>query len=138
MDGQTSEEICKELNMPASHLWVLLYRARLRLANCMKARWQNEGDTNHDELQRGIPSDFRLDGAKANVLAASQLVVPFRHVQTLLGFLERSPASSRGRPSTRRIDRERHGKLRCRSIAGSRRANEARFKESGFVLPPIC
>ncbi len=50
MDGQTSEEICKELNMPASNLWVLLYRAGLRLAKCMKARWQNEGDTNHDEL----------------------------------------------------------------------------------------
>ena len=32
MDGQTSEEICKELNMPASNLRVLLYRARLRLA----------------------------------------------------------------------------------------------------------
>ncbi len=71
MDGQSSEEICKELNMPASNPWVLLYRARLRLVKCMKARWQDEGDTNHDELQRGIPSDFRLDGATANALAAS-------------------------------------------------------------------
>ncbi len=32
MDGQSSEEICKELNMPASNLCVPLYRARLRLA----------------------------------------------------------------------------------------------------------
>ena len=60
MDGQTSEEICKELNMPASNLWVLLYRARLRLAKCMKARWQNEGDTNHDELRKEMRDEHAV------------------------------------------------------------------------------
>ncbi len=41
-DERSSEGICKDLNVSASNLWVLLHRARLRLANCMKARWQSE------------------------------------------------------------------------------------------------
>ena len=40
MDEKTSEEICKDLEVSPSNLWVLLHRARLRLANCMKIRWQ--------------------------------------------------------------------------------------------------
>ncbi len=43
MDGRAGEEICKELHVSSSNLWVLLYRARLRLADCMKTRWQAEG-----------------------------------------------------------------------------------------------
>ena len=43
-DERSSEEICKDLSISASNLWVLLHRARLRLANCMKARWQAEGE----------------------------------------------------------------------------------------------
>jgi RNA polymerase sigma-70 factor (ECF subfamily) len=42
MDDRTTEEICKDLQITASNLWVLLYRARLRLSNCMKSRWQQE------------------------------------------------------------------------------------------------
>lgn len=42
MDDQTTEEICKELEITASNLWVLLYRARLQLSNCMKSRWQQD------------------------------------------------------------------------------------------------
>ncbi len=42
MDDQSSDEICKDLEISASNLWVLLHRARLRLANCMKSRWQQE------------------------------------------------------------------------------------------------
>ncbi len=36
LDSLESEEICKELAISASNLWVLLHRARLRLADCMK------------------------------------------------------------------------------------------------------
>jgi RNA polymerase sigma-70 factor (ECF subfamily) len=43
MDDKSSEEICKDLEISPSNLWVLLHRARLRLANCMKTRWQAEG-----------------------------------------------------------------------------------------------
>ena len=43
MDGRTTEEICKDLEVTSSNLWVLLHRARLRLAQCIKARWQDEG-----------------------------------------------------------------------------------------------
>ncbi len=39
MEGLGSEEICKELDISPSNLWVLLYRARLRLSQCMKSRW---------------------------------------------------------------------------------------------------
>lgn len=43
IDEKSSEEICKDLDVSSSNLWVLLHRARLRLANCMKGRWQAEG-----------------------------------------------------------------------------------------------
>ena len=43
MDGQTSEEICKELNMPASNLWVLLYRARLRFGQMYESSLAKQG-----------------------------------------------------------------------------------------------
>jgi RNA polymerase sigma-70 factor (TIGR02943 family) len=32
-------EICKELDITATNLWVLLHRARLRLQVCMQERW---------------------------------------------------------------------------------------------------
>jgi len=34
-----SEEICKELELSSSNLWVLLYRARLRLRECLDLNW---------------------------------------------------------------------------------------------------
>jgi len=42
MDDHKTEEICKELEITASNLWVLLYRARLQLSSCMKSRWQHD------------------------------------------------------------------------------------------------
>jgi RNA polymerase sigma-70 factor (ECF subfamily) len=38
MDMET-EEICKELDISASNCWVLLYRARLGLRDCLSRRW---------------------------------------------------------------------------------------------------
>lgn len=35
----SSEEICKELGVSSSNLWVLLYRARLRLRECLELNW---------------------------------------------------------------------------------------------------
>jgi len=43
LDEKSSAEVCKDMDISASNLWVLLYRARLRLAKCMKARWLTEG-----------------------------------------------------------------------------------------------
>jgi RNA polymerase sigma-70 factor (TIGR02943 family) len=43
LDGKSSQQVCKDLEITPSNLWVLLYRARLSLANCMKARWPTEG-----------------------------------------------------------------------------------------------
>lgn len=34
-----TEEICKELQITSSNLWVLLYRARLRLRECLDLNW---------------------------------------------------------------------------------------------------
>jgi RNA polymerase sigma-70 factor (ECF subfamily) len=34
-----TDEICKELQISATNLWVLLHRARLRLRECLQARW---------------------------------------------------------------------------------------------------
>jgi RNA polymerase sigma-70 factor (TIGR02943 family) len=34
-----SPEICKELQLTATNLWVLLHRARLRLRECLHANW---------------------------------------------------------------------------------------------------
>lgn len=42
VEDMSSENICKELQITASNLWVLLHRARLRLMSCMKShlvRW---------------------------------------------------------------------------------------------------
>ncbi|GAB6184949.1 sigma-70 family RNA polymerase sigma factor [Thermopirellula anaerolimosa] len=36
IDGMSSPEICKELEITTSNLWVLLHRARLHLIRCMK------------------------------------------------------------------------------------------------------
>lgn len=34
-----SDEICKELKLTTTNLWVLLHRARLRLRECLQATW---------------------------------------------------------------------------------------------------
>lgn len=44
VDSQTSEEICKNLNISTSNLWVLLHRARLGLMRCIKSRWFHSSD----------------------------------------------------------------------------------------------
>jgi RNA polymerase sigma-70 factor (ECF subfamily) len=35
----STENICKELDLTPSNLWVIMYRARLRLAECLKRHW---------------------------------------------------------------------------------------------------
>jgi RNA polymerase sigma-70 factor (ECF subfamily) len=37
--GLTSEDICKELAISKTNLWVMLHRARLGLRGCLEARW---------------------------------------------------------------------------------------------------
>jgi RNA polymerase sigma-70 factor (ECF subfamily) len=34
-----TDEICKELSISSTNLWVLLHRARLRLRECLQVRW---------------------------------------------------------------------------------------------------
>ncbi|GGB51296.1 RNA polymerase sigma factor [Oceanisphaera marina] len=42
--GLESREICLELDLTVSNLNVLLYRARLRLRECLENKWQQQGD----------------------------------------------------------------------------------------------
>lgn len=37
--GFDTDEICKELKMSSSNCWVVLYRARMRLRECLQLRW---------------------------------------------------------------------------------------------------
>ena len=43
LEDLTSDEICKELEISASNLWVLLHRARLSLTGCMKSHLEKWG-----------------------------------------------------------------------------------------------
>lgn len=39
LEDQDSNEICKDLAISTTNLWVMLYRARLRLRNCLSLKW---------------------------------------------------------------------------------------------------
>ncbi len=40
--GLETEEICKELGISANNCWVMLYRARMNLRQCLELRWFGE------------------------------------------------------------------------------------------------
>jgi RNA polymerase sigma-70 factor (ECF subfamily) len=39
MDGMSSEDICDVMKISSNNLWVMLYRARMRLRNCLDTNW---------------------------------------------------------------------------------------------------
>ena len=39
LEGFSTEEICKELNLKPNNLWVVLHRARTQLKACLEANW---------------------------------------------------------------------------------------------------
>ncbi|MBT8373173.1 MAG: sigma-70 family RNA polymerase sigma factor [Desulfobacterales bacterium] len=39
IDGRTTDEICKDLNISATNSWVMLYRARMWLRKCLESKW---------------------------------------------------------------------------------------------------
>ncbi len=41
IDGFSTEEICKVLNITATNSWVMLYRARMWLRRCLENNWLN-------------------------------------------------------------------------------------------------
>ena len=41
--GLETAEICKELGVTATHCWVLLYRARMALRQCLEGSWSARG-----------------------------------------------------------------------------------------------
>lgn len=42
IEQKNSSEICKELNISSSNLWVMLYRCRLFLGRCLEVKWFSE------------------------------------------------------------------------------------------------
>jgi len=43
LDGMTTQEICKILDVTPTNLWVILHRARGRLRGCLDANWFDAG-----------------------------------------------------------------------------------------------
>lgn len=41
VDGMDSEEVCKEYDITASNLWVIIHRAKLQLRDCLEKNWIN-------------------------------------------------------------------------------------------------
>ncbi len=39
LEGLSTEDICKELKITSTNCWVMLYRARLSLQQCLETRW---------------------------------------------------------------------------------------------------
>ena len=39
IDGVSSVEICKDLNVSPNNLWVMLHRARMGLRRCLEVHW---------------------------------------------------------------------------------------------------
>lgn len=39
IDGESSKEICKQLDITASNYWVLMHRAKLQLRACLEKNW---------------------------------------------------------------------------------------------------
>jgi RNA polymerase sigma-70 factor (ECF subfamily) len=39
IEGAGTKEICKELNVSETNLWVILHRARMQLRKCLETRW---------------------------------------------------------------------------------------------------
>ena len=39
LEGLSTEEICKELDMTPNNLWVVLHRARAQLKTCLESKW---------------------------------------------------------------------------------------------------
>ncbi len=50
MENMDSDEICRELEITPSNLWVRLHRARLALARCVEARWLQENSSESSEV----------------------------------------------------------------------------------------
>lgn len=46
LEGMTTEEVCKELEVEPTYLWVILYRARNNLKACLEKNWlrKNKGE----------------------------------------------------------------------------------------------
>ena len=45
VDEASADDVCKELGISSTNYWVILHRARLQLASCMKQRWFAENKT---------------------------------------------------------------------------------------------
>jgi len=52
IDGMPSRQICEQLNITQSNLWVLLHRARKSLRACLERNWFDINTFNADSMER--------------------------------------------------------------------------------------
>lgn len=45
LEGESTQAICKVLNISATNCWVLLHRARFLMRKCIEMNWLTQGDT---------------------------------------------------------------------------------------------
>lgn len=57
MEDMDSDQICRELEITPSNLWVRLHRARLALARCVGSRWFEQGESPASDSANGISSN---------------------------------------------------------------------------------
>jgi len=49
LEGMDGEEICKVLGISPTNLWVILYRARMKLKACLEANWLGTAEADTDD-----------------------------------------------------------------------------------------
>ncbi|MCA9035934.1 MAG: sigma-70 family RNA polymerase sigma factor [Planctomycetaceae bacterium] len=54
MENMESEQICRELDITPSNLWVRMHRARLALARCVGARWFDDSADSQSENKQAL------------------------------------------------------------------------------------
>jgi RNA polymerase sigma-70 factor (TIGR02943 family) len=49
LDEKSADEVCQELNITPSNLWVMLHRSRMRLWRCLSMNWYRTPDTSTEK-----------------------------------------------------------------------------------------
>jgi RNA polymerase sigma-70 factor, ECF subfamily len=44
IDGLSTEELCKEMDISSTNSWTMLYRARMQLRRCLEVNWMKTGE----------------------------------------------------------------------------------------------
>jgi RNA polymerase sigma-70 factor (ECF subfamily) len=48
MDDSAADDICREQGLTRANFWVILYRARIRMWQCLSRNWYGENTTSEE------------------------------------------------------------------------------------------